>query len=128
MPQIGDLDSCRALPLFPRAALDASFVANADAPEWAWLPEARDFVATGPAEGCGIGRPRAELRDPGLALELFLSDDQAGGLEQFICHVRVRLEPNRFILEIEDDGRGVAEADKAKGRNGLRNMRKRMSS
>jgi signal transduction histidine kinase len=40
--------------------------------------------------------------------------------------VRVRLESNRFILEIEDDGRGVAEADKAKGRNGLRNMSKRM--
>ena len=40
--------------------------------------------------------------------------------------VRVRLEPNRFILEIEDDGRGVVEADKAKGRNGLRNMSQRM--
>ena len=40
--------------------------------------------------------------------------------------VRVRLEASRFILEIEDDGCGVAEADKAKGRNGLRNMSRRM--
>jgi ligand-binding sensor domain-containing protein/signal transduction histidine kinase len=40
--------------------------------------------------------------------------------------VRVRLAPNRFIIEIEDNGRGVAEADKAKGRNGLRNMSQRM--
>jgi len=37
MPQIGDLDSCRALPLCTREALDASFVQRADAPEWLWL-------------------------------------------------------------------------------------------
>jgi signal transduction histidine kinase len=30
------------------------------------------------------------------------------------------------VLEIEDDGRGLTEADQQKGRNGLRNMRKRM--
>ena len=40
--------------------------------------------------------------------------------------VRVRLAPDRFVLEIEDNGRGVVEADKAKGRNGLRNMARRM--
>ncbi len=45
MPQIGDLDSCRALPLVPRSALDASFVADREAPEWRWLPQARGFVA-----------------------------------------------------------------------------------
>jgi hypothetical protein len=49
MPQIGDLDSCRGLPLAPRTALDASFVADADAPEWAWLPGARAYVGE-PAE------------------------------------------------------------------------------
>lgn len=48
MPQIGDLDSCRALPLAPRKALDASFLADAAAPEWAWLPGARAFVAETP--------------------------------------------------------------------------------
>jgi signal transduction histidine kinase len=36
------------------------------------------------------------------------------------------LEPNRFTLEIEDNGKGLdADAEK-KGRSGLRNMRKRM--
>ncbi|HET9752310.1 MAG TPA: alginate lyase family protein, partial [Myxococcales bacterium] len=49
MPQIGDLDSCRALPLAPRAALDASFLAEAAAPEWQWLPAAREYVAPRPA-------------------------------------------------------------------------------
>jgi hypothetical protein len=49
MPQIGDLDSCRALPLAPRAALDASFVADASAPEWQWLPAARGYLAPRPA-------------------------------------------------------------------------------
>src|SRR5205085_619290 len=33
MPQIGDLDSCRALPLAPRLALDASFAVDANARE-----------------------------------------------------------------------------------------------
>ena len=40
--------------------------------------------------------------------------------------VRLALDSNQFTIEIEDDGRGVSEADQAKGRNGLRNMRKRM--
>jgi hypothetical protein len=48
MPQIGDLDSCRALPLSPRRALDASFIADVSAPEWAWLPGGRAFVAGSP--------------------------------------------------------------------------------
>jgi ligand-binding sensor domain-containing protein/signal transduction histidine kinase len=40
--------------------------------------------------------------------------------------VRLGLEPHRFILEIEDNGRGLSGNDAKKGRNGLRNMRKRM--
>lgn len=40
--------------------------------------------------------------------------------------LRLRLEPDRFILEIEDNGRGVAAGDDKKGRNGLRNMRQRL--
>ena len=42
--------------------------------------------------------------------------------------IRLRLEPSKCILEIEDNGRGVAGSGDATGpsRNGLRNMRKRM--
>jgi ligand-binding sensor domain-containing protein/signal transduction histidine kinase len=42
--------------------------------------------------------------------------------------IRLRLEPGRFTLEIEDNGRGPAgvTGPAAKTRNGLRNMRKRM--
>src|SRR5262249_19264899 len=40
--------------------------------------------------------------------------------------LRLRLEDRRFVLEVEDDGRGVTAADREKGRNGLQNMRKRM--
>jgi signal transduction histidine kinase/ligand-binding sensor domain-containing protein len=40
--------------------------------------------------------------------------------------VRLQLHPDRFVLEIEDDGRGLPEAATKKGRNGLRNMRYRM--
>jgi signal transduction histidine kinase len=42
--------------------------------------------------------------------------------------LRLRLEPARFTLEIEDDGRGLGGLDPkaAQTRNGLRNMRKRM--
>jgi hypothetical protein len=61
IPQIGDLDSCRALPLAPRAALDASFAADVGAEEWAWLPAARAFV----------GEPRQDsvlLPDAGVAV------------------------------------------------------------
>lgn len=40
--------------------------------------------------------------------------------------LRLKLEPGRFILEIEDDGRGLTPEAQKKGRNGLRNMRKRL--
>jgi signal transduction histidine kinase len=42
--------------------------------------------------------------------------------------VRLKLEPEAFVLEIQDDGRGIAGMDEkaASARNGLRNMRKRM--
>jgi len=42
--------------------------------------------------------------------------------------VRLHLEPHRFTLEIEDNGRGLAGMDPkaAQSRNGLHNMRKRM--
>ncbi len=40
--------------------------------------------------------------------------------------VRLMVENGRFSFEIEDNGRGLSEADWEKGRNGLRNMRKRM--
>jgi ligand-binding sensor domain-containing protein/signal transduction histidine kinase len=40
--------------------------------------------------------------------------------------LRLQLGDGEFVLEIEDDGRGIAVGDDAKGRNGLRNMRKRM--
>ncbi len=40
--------------------------------------------------------------------------------------LRLRLESDQFILEIEDNGRGLAEGDEKKGRSGLGNMRKRM--
>jgi len=44
------------------------------------------------------------------------------------ARIRLRLQPGSFILEIEDDGRGVGKPDSAatRTRNGLRNMRKRM--
>jgi signal transduction histidine kinase len=41
-------------------------------------------------------------------------------------HIRLRLDPAHFALEIEDDGKGPAGAEQKTGRNGLRNMRKRM--
>jgi ligand-binding sensor domain-containing protein/signal transduction histidine kinase len=40
--------------------------------------------------------------------------------------IRLRLEPQSFILEIEDNGRGISSEDSNKNRNGLRNMKKRM--
>jgi ligand-binding sensor domain-containing protein/signal transduction histidine kinase len=40
--------------------------------------------------------------------------------------LRLRLEPGRFMLDIEDDGRGLGAGAENKGRSGLRNMRKRM--
>ena len=40
--------------------------------------------------------------------------------------VRLQVAGSRFSLEIEDNGRGLPENATSKGRNGLRNMRKRM--
>ena len=42
--------------------------------------------------------------------------------------IRLRLQPDHFTLEIEDDGRGPGNLDTnaAQSQNGLRNMRKRM--
>ena len=40
--------------------------------------------------------------------------------------IRLRLEPEKFVLEIEDDGRGAQAAGEKTVRSGLKNMRKRM--
>ncbi|MGA9875233.1 MAG: ATP-binding protein, partial [Solirubrobacteraceae bacterium] len=40
--------------------------------------------------------------------------------------IRLRLQPGRFIVEVEDNGRGVGDVNAARTRNGLKNMRKRM--
>jgi signal transduction histidine kinase len=40
--------------------------------------------------------------------------------------LRLRLDPGEFTLEIEDNGHGLPEGAENKGRNGLRNMRKRL--
>jgi signal transduction histidine kinase len=40
--------------------------------------------------------------------------------------LRLRLEPQRFILEIQDNGRGPINLEGKQSRNGLRNMNKRM--
>lgn len=40
--------------------------------------------------------------------------------------LRLRLEPGRFILEIQDNGRGPSGNEGKSTRNGLRNMQKRM--
>jgi signal transduction histidine kinase len=37
------------------------------------------------------------------------------------------LPPENFILEIEDNGRGIQNSDASQMRNGLRNMKKRMT-
>jgi two-component system sensor histidine kinase UhpB len=42
------------------------------------------------------------------------------------ARIRLRLEPERFILEIEDNGRGMGNQPAPQNRNGLRNMKKRM--
>jgi signal transduction histidine kinase len=46
--------------------------------------------------------------------------------EAKVVWLRLRLEPGRFTLEIEDNGRGLPPGAADKGRNGLRNMRKRL--
>src|SRR5258708_20583897 len=40
--------------------------------------------------------------------------------------LRLRLEPDRFTVEIEDNGRGLPAGADKKGRNGLRHLRKRL--
>ena len=40
--------------------------------------------------------------------------------------IRLRLSPAGFILEIEDNGRGLGSSPAPQNRNGLRNMKKRM--
>jgi signal transduction histidine kinase len=40
--------------------------------------------------------------------------------------VRLALNSDSFVLEIEDNGRGLKAGDENKGRSGLKNMRKRM--
>jgi ligand-binding sensor domain-containing protein/signal transduction histidine kinase len=40
--------------------------------------------------------------------------------------IRLRLQPHDFILEIEDNGKGVSNLDEKQNRNGLHNMKKRM--
>jgi signal transduction histidine kinase len=44
------------------------------------------------------------------------------------AHVRFSLDDARFTLEVEDNGRGLAgmDSERARTRNGLRNMRRRM--
>jgi len=40
--------------------------------------------------------------------------------------LRLHLLPEKFVLEIEDNGRGIAAEDRKKGRSGLRNLQTRM--
>jgi two-component sensor histidine kinase len=40
--------------------------------------------------------------------------------------IRLRLSPQNFILEIEDNGRGIENQSAPQNRNGLRNMKRRM--
>ena len=42
------------------------------------------------------------------------------------ARVRLKLDNGTFTFEIEDNGKGLAGAEQKSGRNGLRNMRKRM--
>lgn len=64
MPQIGDLDSCRALPLCTRPALDASYLRHADAPEWLWLAGERGLPELAAPTPAGS----ALLHDAGIAV------------------------------------------------------------
>jgi signal transduction histidine kinase/ligand-binding sensor domain-containing protein len=41
--------------------------------------------------------------------------------------IRLRLQPHEFILEIEDNGRGIGNQAAPQNRNGLRNMKRRMT-
>ena len=68
---------------------------------------------------------------PELRHNVFLASKEA--INNIVKHaratsawLRLRLESDRFIVEIEDNGRGIAPGDSQKGRSGLRNMSKRM--
>jgi len=70
---------------------------------------------------------------PDVRHNVFLASKEA--LTNIVRHakassvwIRLRLEPTRFTLELEDNGRGPAGMDEepAQSRNGLLNMRKRM--
>ena len=43
------------------------------------------------------------------------------------ARVKLELQPDKFILSIADDGRGVGNLADKKLRNGLKNMRKRLA-
>jgi signal transduction histidine kinase len=43
------------------------------------------------------------------------------------ARVKLRLEPGKFILSVEDNGRGLGDLADKKLRNGLKNMRKRLA-
>lgn len=43
------------------------------------------------------------------------------------ARVKLQLEPGRFILSVEDNGRGLGDVSEKKLRNGLKNMRKRLA-
>jgi signal transduction histidine kinase len=43
------------------------------------------------------------------------------------AHVKLQLEPDKFILIVEDNGKGLGNLEGKKLRNGLKNMRKRLA-
>ena len=43
------------------------------------------------------------------------------------ARVKLRLAPGKFILSVEDNGRGLGGVSEKKLRNGLKNMRKRLA-
>jgi len=43
------------------------------------------------------------------------------------ARVKLRLEPEKFILSVEDNGRGLGDLSEKNLRNGLKNMRKRLA-
>jgi signal transduction histidine kinase len=43
------------------------------------------------------------------------------------ARVGLRLEPDQFVLSVEDNGRGLGDVSEKKLRNGMKNMRKRLA-
>lgn len=43
------------------------------------------------------------------------------------AHVKLELEPQRFVLSVTDNGRGLGDISEKKLRNGLKNMRRRLA-